>query len=300
MSDKNPTDKTNIKGGSSGVGALFGKKPVGGAASKGDQPTKTARAPRRKQIELLQEAREKSIHSSDVYEDDRTRKDRQDKRKLEEIATSETSPTTKGSDPKRQQPDPVQDYREADHDGTTLFTNLPTAPAATAAPTTAGDSSSPCLPATEEPKLPQQQEQEPAGEQAQLRTTAYLATGVDPERQDNRVDPTVAADRQAESQAVATVTAALPPSHSGSPDSEAAGGIAEGAQTSSGEQSQSDSHDLLFEEVRHKYYHLHYDISEGVKHGGSTGVPTGTALEGTGSGWRDVKQEGKGTRARRM
>ena len=257
MSDKNPTDKTNIKGGSSGVGALFGKKPVGGAASKGDQPTKTARASRRKQIEILHEARVKSIHSSDVYEYDRTRTDRQDKRKLEEIATSETSPTTKGSDPKRQQPDPVQVYREAEHDGTTLFTNLPTAPAATAAPSAAGDSSSPCLPATEEPKLPQQQEQEPAEEQTQLRTTAYLATGVDPERQDNRVDPTVAADRQAEPQAVAT--AALPPSHSGSPDSEAAGGIAEGAQTSSGEQSLSDSHGLYFED---KYYNFWWSFRD--------------------------------------
>ena len=169
MSDKNPKDKTNIKGGSSGVGGLFGKKPVDGAASTGGQSTGTVS--RKSQYELLQEARvNSSVHTSDVFEYCRTRKERQDKRKLEEIATSETSPTAKESDPKRthpeldpnDQPNPVQVYSETAHDGTTLFTNLQSAPAATATTSTAGDSSSHCLPAAEEPKLPQQQEQEPA------------------------------------------------------------------------------------------------------------------------------------------
>ena len=154
------------------------------------------------------------------------------------------------------------------HDGTTLFTNLASAPAApsaeTATTSAAGADSSYYLPTQRESQYSQNLKAK-----TKSLTTTQPTIGIVPEGQGSQVDPIV--DRQKEQPADTQDIVDSPPKDSGSYVSGTAGEHAEETQAHHEEQLRPDTLAVTPGEG------TTHGLSEEVTHGGSTGAPTTTA-----------------------
>ena len=292
MSSKNLTIDKNNKGGSEGVGT--GRNTVGGAASTGAQPTGTVQegqaGKRRTRTQLLTAGSTFHVNQNDVFENASSFRTRHEKRKIEIVVEDPERLESERPDPKRPDLDrPKHEQSELEHrgpldlepddtvlphEGTTYFTNWPSAPAAeTATTSTAGADSSYYLPTERESQFSQKLEALKLRAKLKPRTksstTPQPTIGIVPEGQGSQIDPTV--DRQKEHPVDTQDIVDSPPKDSGSYVSGTAGELVEETQAHHEERLQPAALAVTTGEGST------HGLPEEVTHGGRAGVPTAAA-----------------------